>query len=89
MKIVDVDEDTLLFSAHHLMRLYICTKFCGSILKGFLVTDPKRGADASNLQMLGWSQFTKGNNSIKSLGGHTDVVLCILSDDALYLYHFS
>ena len=31
--------------------------------------------------MLGWSQLTKGHNSIKTLSGHTVAVLCTLSDD--------
>ena len=36
--------------------------------------------------MLGWLQFTKEHNDKRTIGGVTVLVLCILSDDALYLY---
>ena len=39
--------------------------------------------------MLGWSQFTKGNNSIKTVNGVMVLNLCISYDDALYLYQVS
>ena len=32
-------------------------------------------------------KFTKGHNSIKTVDGVMVIDLCILSDDALYLYH--
>ena len=32
--------------AHRLIMLYICTKFCQSISKGFRVTDPDSRVDA-------------------------------------------
>ena len=35
---------------------------------------------------LGWSQFTKGHNSVKTVNGVIILNLCFLSDDALYLY---
>ena len=31
-------------------------------------------------------QFTKGNNSVKTVDGVMELNLCILFDDALYLY---
>ena len=34
-------------------------------------------------------KFTKGHNSIKSLGGVKVLVLCTSSDNALYLYQLS
>ena len=37
--------------------------------------------------MLGWSQFTKRHNSIrKTVDGVKVLVLCTLSDDAIYLH---
>ena len=38
---------------------------------------------------LGWSQFTKGHNSVKTVDGLKVLNLCISSDDALYLYQVS
>ena len=38
---------------------------------------------------LGWSQFTKGHNSVKTVNGVMVLNLCTSSDDALYLYHVS
>ena len=38
---------------------------------------------------LGWSQFTKGHNSIKTVNGVMVLNLSISSDDALYLYQVS
>ena len=35
---------------------------------------------------LGWSQFTKGHNSVKTLSGVMLLVLCTLFNDALNLY---
>ena len=37
--------------------------------------------------MLCILKFTKGNNSVKSVVGATVLVLCTVSDDALYVYH--
>ena len=34
--------------------------------------------------MLGWSQFTKGHDSIKTVNGVMVLNLCTSSDDALY-----
>ena len=39
--------------------------------------------------MLGWSQFTKGHNSVKTVDGIMVLYLCISTDDALYLYQVS
>ena len=39
--------------------------------------------------MLGWSQFTKGNNNRKTVGGVTVLGLFTLSDDDIYLYQVS
>ena len=38
---------------------------------------------------LGWSQFTKGHNSVKSGDEVMVIYLCISPDDALYLYQVS
>ena len=38
---------------------------------------------------LGWSQFTKGHNSVKTVDGIMELNLCISTDDALYLYQVS
>ena len=36
--------------------------------------------------MLGWSKFTKGHNSGKTVDGVIVLNLCTLPDDGLYLY---
>ena len=38
---------------------------------------------------LGWSQFTKGHNSVKTVNGVMVLNFCTSSDDALYLYQVS
>ena len=38
---------------------------------------------------LGWSQFTKGHNSVKTVDGVMVLNFCILSNDAFYLYQVS
>ena len=63
------------------MMLYICTKFCESISKDFWATDQNSSVDARVVAMY------KGARFVKSAG--TDVFLCTLSDDDLYLYYFS
>ena len=35
--------------------------------------------------MLGWSKFTKGQNSVKTVDGVMVLNLCTSTDDALYL----
>ena len=35
---------------------------------------------------LGWLQFTKGHNSVKTVNGVMVLNLCTSSDNALYLY---
>ena len=47
----------------------------------YSVTDLNSGVDAR-----GWSQFTMGHNSVKTVDGVMVHNLPILSDDALYLY---
>ena len=37
---------------------------------------------------LGWSQFTKGYNSVKTVNGVMALNLCISSDDALFCTKF-
>ena len=70
-----------LISAHHLIMLYICTKFQENtcISKGFRATE--------------WMQlvscilkFSKGHNSVNSVGGVMVLDLSTLSDSILYLY---
>ena len=39
--------------------------------------------------MLGWSQFTKEHNSVKTVNGVIILNLCTSYDDALYLYQVS
>ena len=73
-----------LFSAHPLIMLYILIKLCESISKSFRVTDSKIRLT------LRWSQFTKGHNSVNTVGGVMLPVLCTSSDDALLiLYNIS
>ena len=38
---------------------------------------------------LGWAQFTKGHNSVKTVNFVTVLNLCTSFDDALYLYQVS
>ena len=38
---------------------------------------------------LGWSKFTKGHNSVKTVDGVMVLNLCTSSDGALYLYQVS
>ena len=60
--------------------LYICTKFSENILKGFRVIERTR---------LPIFKFSKENNSVKNVGGVTVLILCLLSNVALYLYNVS
>ena len=60
------------------MLLYICIKFNENISKGFRAIQ--------GLLFL-YSGFSKGHNSVKTVG--RVMVLCILSDLALYLYKIS
>ena len=57
--------------AHHLMMLYICTKFRKKYLKGF----QSFAADA-----ISKLKFSKGNNSIKKINGVMVLVFCTLPD---------
>ena len=60
--------------------LYICTKFHENIKKGFRVIERTR---------FPIFKFSKGNNSIKNVGGVMVLVLCLLSNVVLYLYKVS
>ena len=57
----------------------ICIKFQENIFNGFRVIQRKT--------CIG--KFTKGNNSVKDVGGVIVLVLCTLSDNALYLSQVS
>ena len=59
------------------MLLYICIKFHENISKGFKAIEGL---------LFPYSGFSKGHNSVKTVGRS---VLCILSDFALYLYKVS
>ena len=70
-----------LFSAYCLKLLYICIKFHENISKGFRAIEGL---------LFPHSGFSKGHNSVKKTVGRVMVlVLCILSDLALYLYKVS
>ena len=58
------------------MLLYICTKFHDNISK-----------DCRDIEGLrfSYSGFSKGHNFVKTVGRVMVLVLCILSDLALYL----
>ena len=57
--------------------LYICTTFHKNISKGFRVTE---------LTQFLISKFSKEHLSVENIGGVMVLVLCLLSDDVLYLY---
>ena len=65
-----------LISAHHLMMLYICTKFQENISKGF-------GDQEAVVCKL---KFSKEYNSVNSVSGVMVLVLSTSSDGVLYLY---
>ena len=62
------------------MLLYICIKFHENISKGFRAIEGL---------VFPYSGFSKGHNSVKTVGTVIGLVLCILSDLALYLYKVS
>ena len=62
------------------MLLYICIKFHENISKGFSATEGL---------LFSYSGFSKGHNSVKTVGRVLGFILCILSDLALYLYKVS
>ena len=64
------------------MLLYICIKFHENISKDF------RALCIEKL-LFPYSGFSKGHNSVKTVGRVMVLVLCILSDLALYLYNVS
>ena len=63
-----------------LIMFYICTKFHENIKKGFRIIERTRFPKF---------KFSKGNNSKKIVGGVMVLVLCLLSNAALYLYKVS
>ena len=69
-----------LLSAYLLIMFYICTKFHENISKGFRVFERTRFPKFI---------FSKGNNSVKNVGGVMVLVLCLLSNVAFYLYNIS
>ena len=76
----NVDELLFFFSACHLVKLNICTKFHSKILEGIKL---KRG---HNFQR---KKKSKGHNSVINVGGvivHFALHIC---DDGLYLYKVS
>ena len=62
------------------MLLYICIKCHENIPKGFKAIEGL---------LFPYSGFSKGHNSVKSVGRVMVLILCILSDLALYLYEVS
>ena len=62
------------------MLLYICIKFHVNISKGFRAIEGL---------LFPYSGFSKGHNSVQTVGIFMVLVLCILSDLALYLYKVS
>ena len=62
------------------MIVYICTKFYENILPGFKVIEQTKFSK---------EKISKGHNSLKNVGGIMVLVLCISSDDGLYLYKVS
>ena len=60
------------------MILYICTKFQENNSKDFTVIN----GDAACILL-----FSKGHNSVYSVGGVMVLILCTLSDGVVYLYH--
>ena len=59
------------------MLLYFCTKFHVHISKGFRAIEGL---------LFPHSGFSKGHNTVKTVGRVMVLVFCILSDLALYLY---
>ena len=72
-------EEWLLFFAQHLMLLHICSK----IMKVSLTVQRFRTDTIFTLNI------PQENNSEKKNGGVMVLVLCILSDEALYLFQVS
>ena len=68
------------FSVHHLIMVYICTKFHENILEGIKVVEQTQFSKEN---------ISKGHNSIKNVGGVTVLVLCTSPDGDLYLYKVS
>ena len=62
------------------MLLYICLRFHENIPKGFRAIEGL---------LFPYSGFSKGHHSVKTVGRVMVLVLCILSDLALYLYKVS
>ena len=73
-------EEQFLWSARHLIILYMSIKFHENILNGFQVIQGTQNYHC---------RISKGNNSKNVLTRVTVLVLCTLSDDALYFYEVS
>ena len=58
------------------MVVYICTKFHENILNRIKVIVPTR---------FSYTKISKGNNSLKNVGGVMVLFLCTSSDGGLYL----
>ena len=48
-----------------------------------------KGFQSYSADMICILNFTNGYDSVKTVGGVTVLILCILSDDALYVYQVS
>ena len=70
----------VLLISYCLMLLYICIKFHENISKGFRAIEGL---------LFPHSGFSKGHYSVKNAGRVMALVLCILSDHALYFYKVS
>ena len=62
------------------MLFYICIKFHENISKGFR---------AIEVLLFPYSGYSKGHNSVNTVGRVMVLVFCILSDLDLYLYKVS
>ena len=68
-------------SAHHLIVLYICVKFCEKISNDFTELTERTGVHGRN----GYVHCSKGKNSKSRHTRVTVHVFCILSHSALHL----
>ena len=70
----------VLFSAHRLMVIYICTKFHENILDGIKVIERTHFSE---------EKIRRGHNSVKMKMELCCFFLCTSSDGSLYLYKVS
>ena len=71
----------LFFSTHHLVALYICTKFHENIL------DCIKVVERTNVSFE--KKQSKGHDSVKNVVGVMVLFLCTTPDGGLYLYKSS